>query len=154
VFPGAALNTYTSTSIMNFRRNNRSDEPEINLVPFIDVLLVILIFLMISTTYAKYSELKITLPSAQADKPVDNVKEVVVVVSAEGRYSVNKRVIESRDVTVLAAEMSSIAGGDVNVPVVIAGDAAASHQSVFNVMEAARRAGLVRITFASVQPGK
>jgi biopolymer transport protein ExbD len=139
---------------MNFKRNNRNDEPEINLVPFIDVLLVILIFLMISTTYAKYSELKITLPSADANRPTDNAKEVVVVVSADGHYAVNKRVLESRDLTVLAAELTSVSGGDVNTPVIIAGDATASHQSVFNVMEAARRAGLARITFASIQPGK
>ncbi len=139
---------------MNFKRNDRSDEPEINLVPFIDVLLVILIFLMISTTYAKYSEMKVTLPSADANRPAENPKEVVVIVTADGHYVVNKRPLETRDITVLAAELSSVASGDVNVPVVIAGDAAATHQSVFNVMEAARKAGLIHITFASVKPSK
>jgi biopolymer transport protein ExbD len=139
---------------MNFKRHDRSDEPEINLVPFIDVLLVILIFLMISTTYAKYSEMKVTLPSADANRPAENPKEVIVIVTADGHYVVNKRPLETRDITVLAAELSSVASGDVNVPVVIAGDAAASHQSVFNVMEAARKAGLIHITFASVKPSK
>jgi biopolymer transport protein ExbD len=136
---------------MDFRRGLRNDEPEINLVPFIDVLLVILIFLMITTTYAKYSELKITLPSADAERPAENPKEVIVVVSADGRYAVNKRVLESRDVSVLAAEMSNIAGGDAGATVIISADASASHQSVINVMEAARRAGLARLTFATQQ---
>ncbi|MDE2048581.1 MAG: biopolymer transporter ExbD [Betaproteobacteria bacterium] len=139
---------------MNFRRNARHDEPEINLVPFIDVLLVILIFLMITTTYAKYSELKITLPTADAERPAETPKEVVVVVSADGRYAVNRHVLNGRDIGTLTAEISRASGGDANVPVIISADASTTHQSVINVMEAARRAGLVRLTFATQQPGK
>jgi biopolymer transport protein ExbD len=139
---------------MNFRRRNLQEDPEINLVAFIDVLLVILIFLMVTTTYAKFSELKITLPTADADAPAQNPKEVIVIVSADGRYSVNKRVLQGRDVTALAAEMTSVSGGDANSTVIISADAQAAHQSVVNVMEAARRAGLARITFATQLPNK
>jgi biopolymer transport protein ExbD len=139
---------------MNFHKHRPSEEPEINLVPFIDVLLVILIFLMISTTYAKYSELKITLPTAEANRPAENQREIIVVVSVDGRYSVNKKVLDSRDGTLLAAEMTQASQGKADAVVIISADAGASHQSVVNVMEAARRAGLARLTFATQQPGK
>ena len=80
---------------MNFRKNNR-DEPEINLIPFIDVLLVVLIFLMLSTTYSKFTELQIKLPLADAEKQRDYPKEVIVAVSSDGRYMVNKVAVEGR----------------------------------------------------------
>jgi hypothetical protein len=75
---------------MNFRRR-ASEAPEINLIPFIDVLLVVLIFLMLSTTYSRYSELQITLPTADADKLAERPAEILVSVAADGRYAINKR---------------------------------------------------------------
>jgi biopolymer transport protein ExbD len=138
---------------MNFRKFRHPDEPEINLVPFIDVLLVILIFLMITTTYAKYSELKVNLPTADADRPAENPKEVVVLVSAEGRYAVNKRVLETTDLASLTQAMGEAAGGKREAVVIISADASAAHQAVVQVMEAARRAGLARLAFAAQQSG-
>ena len=73
---------------MNFRPNSR-DEPEINLIPFIDVLLVVVIFLMLSTTYSKFTELQVVLPTADAAQLRDHPKEVIVAVSSDGRYMVN-----------------------------------------------------------------
>ena len=88
---------------MNFRPRGR-DEPEINLIPFIDVLLVVLIFLMLSTTYSKFTELQLRLPVADADAQRDYPREIVVGVSADGRYTVNKQPINGRSVDLLAAD--------------------------------------------------
>ena len=133
---------------MHFRRRE-PEEPEINLIPFIDVLLVILIFLMLSTTYSKFTELQVNLPSADADKPRDNPREVIVGVSADGRYVVNGQPVDGRSVELLTAELGKAAGGPGDVPVIVSADATAAYQSVVNVMDAARRAGLPRLTFAA-----
>ena len=132
----------------------RLDEPEINLIPFIDVLLVGLIFLMLSTTYSKFTELQITLPVAQADKARDRPNEIVVLVAGDGRYVINRKAVEGRSVELLAAELTAVAAGSAEMIVIISADAAASHQSVINVMDAARRAGLAKLTFATqTSPG-
>ena len=133
---------------MNFRRR-RPDEPEINLIPFIDVLLVILIFLMLSTTYSKFTELQVTLPVADAEKPRDNPREIIVAVAADGRYAVNRKAIEGRSVELLAAELSAAAADSKDAMIIISADATAAHQAVINVLDAARRAGLPRLTFAT-----
>jgi biopolymer transport protein ExbD len=91
---------------MRFTRHAR-DEPEINLIPFIDVLLVILIFLMLTTTYSKFTELQVTLPTAESDKLRDRPNEIVVAVSADGRYAVNRKAVEGRSVELLAAELTA-----------------------------------------------
>ena len=133
---------------MNFRKA-RPEEPEINLIPFIDVLLVVLIFLMLSTTYSKFTELQITLPVANADKLRDRPREIIVSVAADGRYSVNRKPVEGRSVELLAAELAAAAGGSSEMIVIVSADATAAHQSVVNVLDAARRANLPRLTFAT-----
>ncbi|SOZ15294.1 BIOPOLYMER TRANSPORT TRANSMEMBRANE PROTEIN [Cupriavidus taiwanensis] len=140
---------------MHFRSRQRREEPEINLIPLIDVLLVILIFLMITTTYSRFTELQIQLPTADAERARQQPQEIVVSVSARGVYSVNKQVMEHKDVTSLADQLRTVAGNGGQPPVVIVNaDAQATHQAVVNVMEAARLAGLSRLTFAtqSAQP--
>ncbi|MFJ1259585.1 ExbD/TolR family protein [Cupriavidus sp. CuC1] len=136
---------------MHFRSRQRREEPEINLIPLIDVLLVILIFLMITTTYSRYTELQIQLPTADAEKAQQRPGEIVVSVSARGVYSINKQVMDQQDVTSLAQRLREVAGpADGQPPVLIVNaDAQATHQSVINVMEAARLAGLPRLTFAT-----
>ena len=133
---------------MNFRKP-RPEEPEINLIPFIDVLLVVLIFLMLSTTYSKFTELQITLPVADAEKSRDRPREIIVGVASDGRYIVNRKAIEGRSVDILAQELLAASGGSNEGVVIISADAAAAHQSVINVLDAARRAGLVKLTFAT-----
>jgi biopolymer transport protein ExbD len=137
---------------MNFR-HRRPEEPEINLIPFIDVLLVILIFLMLSTTYSKYSELQITLPTADAEKLRERPAEIVVSVSADGRYLIDRKAVEGRSVEALAQELSAIAAGRSDAIVIVSADAMAAHQAVVNVLDAARRAGLPRLTFATQMSG-
>src|SRR4051812_7777198 len=137
---------------LNFRKG-RPEEPEINLIPFIDVLLVILIFLMLSTTYSKFTELQITLPTADAEKSRDRPHEIIVAVAADGRYAVNRKPVDGRSVEALAAELAAAAGGSNDMMVIVSADATAAHQSVVNVMDAARRAGLPRLTFATQTSG-
>jgi len=132
---------------MHFRHGAR-DEPEINLIPFIDVLLVVLIFLMLSTTYSKFTEMQLRLPVADAEPQRDYPKEVIVAVSADGRYSINRNVLPDRSVETVAAALTA-AGGTKDSVVIISADASAAHQAVITVMEAARRAGMVQITFAT-----
>ena len=134
---------------MNFRPRTR-EEPEINLIPFIDVLLVILIFLMLTTTYSKFTELQLTLPVADTEQQRDRPKEVVVAVAADGRYAVNKTGVEGKSVDAVARALreASAAIGKDSV-VIISADALSPHQAVVTVMEAARRVGLTQITFAT-----
>lgn len=134
---------------MNFRKRHAPEEPEINLIPFIDVLLVVLIFLMLTTTYSRLTELKINLPSANAQAASTRPKELQVLVSADGRYMVNQRMLEGRNVEALAAGLNVEVGAARDVVVVVRADASATHQSVINVMDAARRVGLTQLTFAT-----
>ena len=125
------------------------EEPEVNLIPFIDVLLVILIFLMLSTTYSKFTEMQLRLPTADVDAQRDYPKEVIVAVSADGRYSINKTPVADRNVEAVAAALAAAATGGKDSVVIISADATSPHQAVVTVMEAARRAGLMQITFAA-----
>ena len=132
---------------MQFKKR-RDDEPEINLIPFIDVLMVILIFLMLTTTYSKFTELQLQLPVASADAARDYPKEVIVSVSSEGRYAVNRLVLEDRSVDgiVAALRQANVAPESV---LIISADASTPHQAVISVIEAARRVDMHKVTFAT-----
>ena len=137
---------------MKFSRR-RMEEPEINLIPFIDVLLVVLIFLMLSTTYSRFTELQINLPAADAEKLRERPAEVIVAVASDGRYAVNRKAVDGRSVEMLTLELSAAAAGRPDTVVIISADALAAHQAVVNVLDAARRAGLSRLTFAAQTGG-
>lgn len=137
---------------MNFRPGTR-DEPEINLIPFIDILLVVLIFLMLTTTYSKYTQLQVNLPVADAQAQRSAPKEVIVSVSSDGRYAINQSLLDGVSVESLTRALQEASQDTREIVVIISADAAATHQSVINVMDAARRAGLVQITFATQQSG-
>jgi len=134
---------------VNFQRGKQKEPVEINLVPMIDVMLVILIFLMITTTYSKYTELQINLPSAQAERQLERPNEVTILVNAQGQYVVNRTPVPFRSVEQLAAELRRAAATMQEPIVVISADAAATHQSVIRVMEASRLAGLSQLTFTT-----
>jgi biopolymer transport protein ExbD len=137
---------------MKFHRSN-SPEPEINLIPFIDILLVIVIFLMLSTTYSKFTEMELNLPVTDAAQPQDRPNEVVVAISSDGRFSINRTLVASRDVQGLSQALAQTTQTISSPIVIISADAQASHQSVMMVMEAARRNGLNQLTFAAQSPG-
>ena len=132
---------------MRFRPRAFREEPEINFIPLIDVLLVILIFLMVTTTYSRYAELKINLPTADAAKAPERIDQIDVAVDAKGAYSVNKNVVPGATREILIQELKRAAGAAKDPVIVISADAEASHQSVIRVMEAAQAAGYGKITF-------
>ena len=134
---------------MNFGRHRHAEEPEINLIAFIDVLLVILIFLMLSTTYSRFTELQLNLPAADAEALRERPGEIVVAVASDGRVMLDRKPVDGRSVEALAAALRSAAGGRADTVLIISADALATHQSVVNVLDAARRAGLARLSFAA-----
>ena len=127
-------------------------EPEINLIPFIDVLLVVLIFLMISTTFTRYQELAITLPTANGNESQAEVKQIHIAVSRDGRFAVNGKVVDrselSNTLTQLSGQSSQKEGAS-SLQVNIDADAKAPHQAVMSALEAARDANLSNIVFSS-----
>ncbi|MBU3694819.1 MAG: biopolymer transporter ExbD [Rhodocyclaceae bacterium] len=138
---------------MDFHRGLRNEEPEINLIPLIDVLLVIVIFLAVSTTYSRFAELKITLPQASADAVQQKPVELDIAVNERGEYFLDRKPLDATDAQGLAAAMRAAAGAEKEPVIVIRADAKATHQSVINIMEAARQAGYVKITFATQSRG-
>ena len=133
---------------MRFQARNTPEEPRIDLVPFIDVLLVSLIFLMLTTTYSKFTELQLTLPTANADAARERPKELVIAIAADGRYAVDKKPLQARSVEAVADALRAAQVAPDTV-LIISADAAATHQSVVTAMTAAQRLGLSRITFAA-----
>ncbi len=144
------------SSRMNFRKGRGKEDPEINLIPFIDVLLVILIFLMVTTTYSRFTELQITLPTADAEKAQDKPSQIEIGIDAQGRYKINSEAVSFLDAATLANDLKKAAEslnvgkpGALDPVVIINADRATSHQSVIDVLEAARIAGLAKVTFAA-----
>ena len=134
---------------MNFQRGRYKEEPEINLVPLIDVMMVILIFLMITTTYSKYTELKINLPTADAERQQERPNEISVLVGAQGQYVINKAPVQYASVEQLAGELRRAGEGLREPIIIISADRVSNWQAVVRVMEAARVAGLSQITFTT-----
>ena len=134
---------------MNFQKGKKNDELEINFIPLIDVLLVIIIFLVVSTTFARFSQLKINLSTAEANIADINPDRINVTISKDGQYSINEKLINAQTVAELTIKLKEISASKIEIPLVINADALASHQSVINVMEASRQAGLTKITFST-----
>lgn len=137
---------------MNFQRGRSREEPEINLIPMIDVLLVIIIFLMLTTTYAKFSGLEINLPTADAAKQAEPPNEIEVAVTASGQILINKSPLTAADIKSIADGLRRAAGAKQDPVIVINADAKATHQSVVDVMQAAQTAGYPHISFATQTP--
>jgi biopolymer transport protein ExbD len=134
---------------VNFRRKSSLEDPEINFIPLIDVLLVIIIFLVVSTTFARFSQLKINLPTAEANIAEKKPEHINVTVSQGGQYAINEKSISAKTVADLIIKLREISASKIDTTIVINADALASHQSVINVMEASRQVGLTKITFST-----
>ena len=134
---------------MNFQRGKFREEPEINLIPMIDVLLVILIFVMVTTTYSKFADLKINLPEAEAEQSKAQPNTLDVAVDADGNYVVNRKVVPFADIPSFSRVLKAAAGDREEPLVVISADARATHQSVINILSAAQLAGLPHISFSA-----
>ena len=134
---------------MGFKRKSRLEDPEINFIPLIDVLLVIIIFLIVSTTFSKFSELKINLPTADANPVEEKLLPINVTVTKDGQYAINEEILTQNSIDSIEKRLIQIAGNAKDLPVIINADAETPHQSVVNIMEASRRAGLTKITFST-----
>ncbi|CAI09005.1 biopolymer transport protein ExbD/TolR [Aromatoleum aromaticum EbN1] len=138
---------------MNFQRGRRQEEPEINLIPLIDIMLVLIIFLVLTTTFSKVSGLQISLPTGEAQPAETIPDEIDLAVSATGDILVNRQPVGGKDIEAIAVALGrAVPAGKDEPVVVINADAKAAHQSVINAMQAAQRAGLSRITFAVQAP--
>ena len=135
-------------------RDTQKEDPEINLIPFIDVLLVIIIFLMLTTTYSKFAELQINLPTAAAETKIERANEINVVMTVSGDYQINRRPVSFRDVASFSEELRKAGEGVKDPVIVINADSNVTHQAVVRVMDAARQAGFGQIAFAVEQLGK
>ena len=134
---------------MNFRRSATREEPDINLIPLIDILIVILIFLFLTTTYSRFAELQINLPEASADRAQDRPQMLSVAVDSQGRYAINGTMTPYSNAAGFAQALRDAAKGAKEPVIAISADAAATHQSVINVMEASRLAGYNHISFTT-----
>jgi len=134
---------------MRTSRRNRSDDIELNFIPLIDVLLVIIIFLMVTTTFAKLSEIKINLPVAEENTTKEKAVPINIMITEDGRYLINEKLVESVAIEDMANTLRVIAQGKKDTPIIISADANARHQSIINMMEASRKAELSKIAFTT-----
>jgi len=139
---------------MRFRPRAFREEPEINFIPLIDVLLVILIFLMVTTTYSRYAELQINLPTAEAERQPERLDQIDIGVDAQGGYSLNRKPVVANGAVQLSQALRTAATGMKDPVIVISADARSPHQSVITVMEAARMSGYGKITFTTQAAAK
>ena len=135
---------------MRFRRPD-TDDTDLNITPLIDVVFLLLIFFMVSTTFQKETELKLQLPQAEAE-PVESTPESIeVVVNAAGHYFVNGRELSDSSIGVVRKALGRVARGKKDTPLVIRADAMASHQAVVTAMDAAAQLGMVRMSIATAR---
>lgn len=134
---------------MHFQRRRKLDEPEINLVAMIDVLLVLIIFLMLTTTYAKFSGQKIDLPTADAASPPPTPKSIEIGITAGGNVYIDSVALPDGQVETVANALATKASEQSDTVIIINADAMASHQSVIDAMHAAQSSGFARITFST-----
>jgi biopolymer transport protein ExbD len=134
---------------MNFRSRRLREEPDINLIPLIDILIVVLIFLFLTTTYSRFAELQINLPEAAVDKSGDRPEVLTVAVDSSGKYAINGAAVAFGNPQAFAQKLREAAKGTKDPVVAISADASATHQSVINVMESARLAGYSHISFTT-----
>jgi len=136
---------------VNLRRS-RSEEPDVNLTPLIDVVFILLIFFMVSTTFQRESEIKIELPEASAE-PVEAEKDVLeIVVDADGRYFIDEQQVVNTELATLKKAIARFMGDRKELPVVIRADRRTPYEAVVRAMDATSQLGLVQMSLATSQP--
>lgn len=136
---------------MKFRRQERADEG-VNLTPLIDVVFLLLIFFMVSTTFTKESHLAVNLPEADGQPLLTEIDQLDVVVDAQGGYAVNGKKLVNSSMETLEAAIDSVAASNTKLPFIITGDANASYQSIVSVMDLAGKMGFVNLSMATKVP--
>jgi biopolymer transport protein ExbD len=138
---------------MRFKRPTTTDiDFSTNVLNLVDVLLLLLIFFMISTTFTKQSQLTITLPEASGKPQEQPKKPLEIVITATGHYSINERALASGELSTIKAALSEISGGDTTAPLVITADANTPHQAVVRAMDAAGQLGFTRLSLTTQEP--
>lgn len=135
---------------MNLKPDRR-DDIELNLTPLIDVVFLLLIFFMVSTTFEKQAKLKLQLPSAAVEAKVQDQKSVVIGIDAKGHYFINDRQLVNTSIETLKVALKKVTDGHKDIPVTLRADAKTPHQSVVTAMEAASQLGLVKLSIATLQ---
>lgn len=135
-------------------RTKRDNEPELNLTPLIDVVFLLLIFFMVSTTFDHQSEISIELPESSGKAADTKQKIIEISIDHEGRYFVNQRRIKDNDIATLMQALKIVRGNDKKPKLIISADKMTPHQYVVRAMDAARQVGLVHLTFATKQASK
>lgn len=134
---------------MNFR-HRRDNEPDVNITPLIDVVFILLIFFMVSTTFKQEFEVGLDLPQAASENRL-NEKLLEITIDKNGEFYVNREKLVNTQAAILKQAMKKAANGNLKVPVVISADAKTPHQAVIQAMDAARQLGFSRLTFATQQ---
>ncbi len=136
---------------MSFKRQVKAEEG-VNLTPLIDVVFLLLIFFMVSTTFTKESHLEIDLPEASGDRQPQHKRQIDVVVDAQGGYSINGQKLINSQLNTLRRALQEVSGGETSLPFVITGDANSSYQSIISVMDTAGQMGFVNISMTTRTP--
>lgn len=136
---------------MKFQRQ-KIEQDGVNLTPLIDVVFLLLIFFMVSTTFTKETHLSVDLPEAVGQPSVENPKQVEILIAADGSYSVNGKALVNNKRETLGSAVQQVSEGDNKLPLVITADAKTPHQSVVEAMDVAGQLGFTRLSITSRQP--
>lgn len=138
---------------MNLRRSLQTEEDvDLNITPLIDVVFLLLIFFMVTSTFKKEAELTVDLPQASADPALVEEHLIEVIITSDGNYLINKTLVSEPDVATIADTLKREAGDNKEPKILISADAKADHQFVVNAMDAARQAGFVHLRIATQTP--
>jgi len=137
---------------VQFRSQIQEDESEVNLTPLIDVVFLLLIFFMVSTTFDTTSELKIELPQASAEKPVKQASKISLMIDPRGSYFLNGKRLKNTEPELLMLEMHRLSGSNKEIPVVIQSDAKSPVQSMITAMDVVGQMGLTHLSIATTKP--
>ncbi|MGD8559919.1 MAG: biopolymer transporter ExbD [Gammaproteobacteria bacterium] len=135
---------------MNLQQQ-RKDDLDVNITPLIDIVFLLLIFFMVSTTFERESEIDVTLPEAAIDAPQEQNEVIEITISSDGVFFINGKRVINKQVSTIKQALLKVANGREDPPIIISADANATHQSVVAVMDAARQLGFVHLSFATSQ---
>ncbi|MEE8057449.1 MAG: biopolymer transporter ExbD [Pseudomonadales bacterium] len=136
---------------MQFKRKNTTSVT-VDMTPLIDVVFLLLIFFMVSTTFTKESHLSLNLPEASGQEKTNNPKQIEVLIDANGQYVINDRSLVSTKLETIKAALTQVSGGDLKLPLIITADAATPHQAVITAMDAAGQVGFSQLSLTTKQP--
>ncbi len=138
---------------MNFRPQ-KSEEVDVNLTPLIDVVFLLLIFFMVSTTFQDQSEINIRLPTSSEDPKEIQVDSIDITINAQGQFFINNRPLVNAQLVTLKRAIQEVAGSNKDPLVIVKADAMTPHQAVIMAMDASRQLGFGRLAFATIQDEK